>query len=149
MINCLGIPGRVVPAVLADRYFGPVNVIVASILLTGIVQYAWIAANNVTGLWAWVAVYGFFAGADQALFLASAASFSPDPTKVGARIGMAFTVVSFACLSGPPIGGLLVEKSNGRYLKAQVFGGTVMICGGLILVAGRLARTGFRWKVRV
>ncbi|KAF2433864.1 putative monocarboxylate permease [Tothia fuscella] len=140
VINSFGIPGRILPAVLADRFFTPLDVLVPFICINGILLYCWIAITSIPSFYVWVAVYGFFAGGSQSLFQASASGFTKDPSKAGIRIGMVCTFVSFACLSGPPISGKLVEYLNGRYLAAQLFGGSVMLAGGIALFGSRVAR---------
>jgi MFS family permease len=139
-INALGIPGRILPAVLADRYFGPNNALVPCILISGVLQYFWIAVTTPAGLFAWVAFYGFFAGGVQGLASAGCAVFASNPRKVGTRIGMVYTLLSFACLTGPPICGKLIELRNGNYLYAQVFGATSMVTGGALIFAAGLLR---------
>ena len=64
-------------------------------------------------------------------------------------MGMVFTVVSFACLSGPPLGGALLEKRGGGYLYAQMFAASALSCGCLTLLAARLVKTGWQLKARV
>lgn len=64
-------------------------------------------------------------------------------------MGMGFSVVSFAVLTGPPLAGALIQKNNGNYLYAQMWAGATLLCGGLTLVAARLAKTGFVLKERI
>lgn len=139
IINAFGIPGRFIPGLLADRYFGPLNVIIPFMAITGVLLYCWIAISSTPAFSIWVAVYGFFAGGCQSLFQASVSSFAT-PANSGVRIGMVCTIVSFACLSGPPIGGKLVENVGGAYLHAQIFGATVLVIGAGFLLAARLAQ---------
>jgi len=140
VINGFGIPGRFVPALLADKYFTPLNVEIPVIFITGVLIFVWIAIHRVVSFSIWVAAYGFFAGGSQSLFQAAASSFATDPEKRGVRIGMVFTFVSFACLSGPPLCGKLVQIQNGRYLAAEIFGGTATVAGSVLLFAARLAQ---------
>lgn len=140
IINSFGIPGRVVPNYLADRFFGALNIEIPFIFCSGVLLLAWIAVQSVAGFYVWVAVYGFVAGGSQSLFQAACSSFSNDPDKIGVRIGMVCTVASFACLSGPPIAGRLLEAMNGQYLAAQIFGGTVMVLGSMFLLAARIVQ---------
>jgi MFS family permease len=149
LINGMGAVGRLVPALVSDRFFGPVNTIVPCIFFAGMLLFCWIAVRSLGGLYAWVATYGFFGGGVQSLALAASTSFTPDLEKIGIRMGMVFTIVSFACLSGPPIGGRLVEVHDGGYLLAQVFSGMVVVGGSLLLVGARLAKTGIRFQKRV
>lgn len=137
IVNGLGIPGRIVPAILADKYFGPLGVEIPIIFGTGILLLTWIAVSSVVGFTIWVSIFGVFGGGSQALFLAAASTFARNE-KAGVRIGMIFTFVSFACLTGPPLGGKLVELRGGNYLAAQVFGGVVMVAGSLLLFVARL-----------
>lgn len=140
IINSFGIPGRFIPAILADKFFTPLNVEIPVILITGILLLSWIAIHAIIRFSIWVAVYGFFAGGSQSLFQAAASRFATDPEKTGVRIGMVFTFISFACLSGPPLSGKLVEVGKGDYLAAQLFGGIVMVAGSLFLFAARVSQ---------
>ena len=140
IINGFGIPGRFVPALLADKYFTPLNVEIPVILITGVLLFAWIKVHTLVSFYVWVAVYGFFAGGCQSLFQAASSSFATDSEKRGLRIGMVFTFVSFACLSGPPLCGKLVQIQNDQYLAAQIFGGVVMVAGSLLLFLIKLVQ---------
>jgi predicted MFS family arabinose efflux permease len=140
VINSFGIPGRIIPALLADRYSGPLNVIIPFIFLNGVLLYCWMAVKSTSSYFDWVAVYGFLAGGCQSLFQAASSTFTEDLKKVGVRIGMVCTIVSFACLSGPPISGNLIENRHGNYLDAQIFGGTVMVLGSLFLLSARIVQ---------
>jgi MFS family permease len=139
VINAFGIPGRFCPAILADVYFGPLNVIIPVVFVTGLLMCCWIAMKSIPGFYVWVAVYGFLAGGCQSLFQASASSFAT-ADKAGVRIGMVCTFVSFACLSGPPIAGKLIEDMGGQYLHAQLFGASVMVAGSCFLLAARISQ---------
>lgn len=63
--------------------------------------------------------------------------------------GMGFTVVSFACLTGPPLAGALIQEGHGSYLYAQIWAGSSLVLGAFIMAIARLARTGFKWLERV
>jgi hypothetical protein len=69
----------------------------------------------------------------QTLFTASIGPLTKDHSKLGARIGMAFTIISLAALSGPPVAGVLVQADGGGFLYAQIFGGTSMLVGFVFL----------------
>jgi predicted MFS family arabinose efflux permease len=140
LINAVGIPGRVVPNYLSDRYFGALNVQIPFVFASGILLFAWIAVRQASSYYVWVAFYGFFGGGSQSLFQAASSSFNNDPEKIGVRIGMVCTVVSFACLSGAPIAGKLLDAMDGSYLAAQIFNGVVMLIGSAFLLASKLAQ---------
>jgi MFS family permease len=149
ILNGMGVPGRVMPALLSDRCFGPLNTIIPLAIFCGVLTYSWIVVRSVTGLYAWDAVYGFFGGGVQSLVLAASSSFTPDLKKNGGRIGIVLTIASFGCLSGPPIGGRIIQHRDGEYLLAQVFAGTAMVFGSLLLLYARLSQTGLHLMRRV
>jgi MFS family permease len=149
IINGVGIPGRLVPALIADKYLGPVNVFIPVMFIAGTVLFCWAAVSTLPGMIAFTIFYGFFGAGVQSLLQAALASLNTDLKKTGVRIGMGFSVVGVASLTGSPIGGALVEKGGGNYLYAQVFAGGTMVVGSLVLVAARIAKTGFQLKNRM
>lgn len=95
--------------------------------------------HSYSGLLAWIIVYGFFANAVQSLFVGSVGSLTKDRQKMGVRVGMIFTIVSFACLTGPPIAGALIDLRGGDFLYAQIFGGTAVVLGSFVLTMAAIA----------
>ncbi|KAI9801724.1 MAG: hypothetical protein M1833_002406 [Piccolia ochrophora] len=148
VMNGVGLVGRLVPNYAADRWLGPLNTLVPFIFATAFLVYCWIAVSAHGGLFAFAAVYGIFAAGIQSLFPATVSSLTTDLRKAGVRMGMIFSIVSFACLTGPPIAGALIQRGQGTYLYAQLFSGSVMMAGCCILVAARIAKTGLVWKQR-
>lgn len=86
-------------------------------------------------------MYGIFAAGIQGLFPATLSSLTPDLRKAGVRMGMVFTVVSFAVLTGPPIGGVLIQEKNGGYEYAQIFAAVDLFVGTRLLIMARLAKS--------
>ncbi len=144
ILNGVGLLGRLVPAHLADRYFGPLNTIVPFVFVSALLLYCWAAVRSKGALVAFAVIYGLFASGIQSLFPATLASLTDDLKKAGVRMGMVFSVVSFACLTGPPLAGALIERKRGEYLDAQMFAGSVMMGGCGTLVACRVSKKG--WK---
>ena len=138
LINGIGIAGRLIPALLADYYFGAFNTLIPCIFSAGVLLFVWIAVTDLPGLFAFTAVYGFWANAVQTLFPSTLSSLTTDLSKMGVRVGMVFTIISVACLTGPPIAGALIQADAERFLYAQVFGGSTMLCGAAILVFARV-----------
>ncbi|KAI9703717.1 MAG: hypothetical protein M1836_007487 [Candelina mexicana] len=150
VLNAIGIPGRLIPALIADRYFGSFNTLIPFVFLSGLLLYCWISVHNFSRLIAFVVFYGFFSNAVQTLFPSTLSSLTTDLTKMGTRVGMNFTIISIACLTGPPIAGALVQAADGGFLYAQIFGGTTMTAGTLILLAARMKQAGFKgFKVQM
>ena len=151
MLNVVGAPGRLIPNFLADR-FGVLNVLVPASCVAFILIYAWAGVTSQGGLWAWTAFYGFAGGSIQGLFPAGLSSLTEDPAKQGTRIGMIFTIVSFAALTGAPIGGALVQAMGGKYVAAQAFAGSSCVLGLVFIASARVAKArqnGDGWKVKI
>lgn len=141
-MNGIGLLGRVVPALLADRYFGILNTLIPCVAVSGILLFGWTGVTTIAGQFGWAAMYGISANAVQALFPASVGELSTDPTRVGTKVGMVLAVVSISCFTGPPIGGQLVAMNDGKYLYAQLFGGATMLvgCATYILVSVKMPK---------
>ena len=144
----VGVPGRIIPAFLADRYTGPLNMLVFFSFLGGIVLCTWAKVSTLQELEAWAVIYGVTSAGFLGIFPATLSTLTEDPRKMGTRMGMVFSVMSFACLTGPPIAGLLVQRLNGSYLGAQIFAGLAVLAGSIALLAARVAKQGFKVMVR-
>jgi MFS family permease len=91
-------------------------------------------------LFVFAAIYGSGSAGLQSMFPAGLSSLTTDMRKQGTRMGMGFSVASIACLTGPPIAGILIENNDGNYLAAQIWGGTSFMLGASFLLAARLAQ---------
>ncbi|KAI0446723.1 major facilitator superfamily domain-containing protein [Xylaria telfairii] len=142
VLNGVGVIGRTLPAYLADRYTGPMNILLIVTVASIITAWAMIGVTTREGLYVWSLVYGIVGNGLQAMFPATLSSLATDLRGAGVRIGMVFTIVSFSVLTGPPIAGFLIVKDNGRYVYAQVFAASSMVVGFFLLCAARFAMTG-------
>ncbi|KAI1323439.1 MFS monocarboxylate transporter-like protein [Xylariaceae sp. FL0255] len=140
ILNAVGVPGRVIPAFIADRYYGPFNTMLPFVAIAGTLLLAWMRVHTSASFYAWVALYGVASNAVQTLFPSSLSSLVTDPSKTGQRVGMVFGVGSFACLTGPPLAGILIGVAGGRYVYLQVFGGVSVIVGFLLLGVSRICQ---------
>ena len=148
-MNAVGLPGRLLCGLIADRALGPVNTLTAVTFLSGVLLYCWSAVSTLGGLFTFCVIYGIFAAGVQSLFPAACASLTTDLQKMGVRTGMCFSVVSIACLTGPPIAGALVELGHGHFLYAQVFGGSAFMTGALALIGAKVAKNDWKLGVRM
>ncbi|KAI9884896.1 MAG: hypothetical protein M1823_003303 [Watsoniomyces obsoletus] len=149
MMNGMGVAGRLLPNHFgADGFLGPLNTMIPFVFCSAFLLFSWTAVHTTTGLLIFSLVYGFFASGIQSLFPATCSSLTTDLKKAGVRMGMIFSIVAFACLIGPPIAGALIQLDHGGYLNAQVFGGSVMVAGASVLCLARVAKTGWKLKVR-
>jgi hypothetical protein len=62
---------------------------------------------------------------------------------MGSRVGMILTILAFCTLTGAPIAGALIDAEGGSFLAVQVFGGTSMLLGTVILIMARAAKSGW------
>ncbi|CAI0649071.1 unnamed protein product [Colletotrichum noveboracense] len=101
MMNGVGMVGRLLLTHLADR-FGNLTVFVPTAGAGALLLFSWIAVSSPAGVYVWASFSGMATGGIQSLFPSALASLTSDPQKQGTRIGMVFTIVSFAGLIGPP-----------------------------------------------
>lgn len=148
ILNSAGLPGRLIPSYLAQRT-GPLNLMLPTCFISGILMLAWMRVNTHVGIIIWAIFYGFWAAGIQSLFPAILSSLTSDPSKAGTRMGMVFSIVSFATLTGSPIGGALIQIQGGDYWAAQLFAGLALIMGGSLLTASKVAKTGWAWRAMV
>ncbi|KAI1266959.1 MFS general substrate transporter [Xylariaceae sp. FL1019] len=151
ILNGIGIVGRLGPNFIADR-LGPVNIMFPAALFASITLFAWMVIDTPNKLYVWAAFYGIAAGGLQSLFPAALSSLTTDPRKQGTRIGMVFTIVSFATLTGNPIAGAIITASGGKYTGAQAFTGSIMLIGAAFIFSARIVRmrkTGAGWGVKI
>jgi sugar phosphate permease len=149
IMNGAGIPGRLVPGFLSDRWFGCLNVEIAFCCLTGVTMFCWIPVSSYTSLLIFSAVYGFFGTGVQSLFTATLTSLNPNASKTEVHLNMVFSFISIACLTGEPVAGAIIPASNGDYVSAQIYAGCLILDGTLILVGSRIAHTGWNIRFRV
>ena len=150
IFNAIGIPARLLTGWAADKSTGPLNAIIPLIFINAICAFTWIAVTTRAGLYVETAVYGLAAGAFQCLFPTTISSLHSNLSKNGIRLGMAFSIFSFAGLTGPPIGGaILTTNGGGRggYLAALLGVGIATMAGTACLTVARVWKAG--WKINV
>ncbi|KAF5667345.1 transporter MCH4 [Fusarium denticulatum] len=142
VVNGVGIIGRSLPNAIA-HHFGSIAVLIPVVFISSICLFTWPAVSTEAGLYAWASVYGIVAGASMSLFPPALSDLTTDVHKTGVRMGMIFTTNSIATLTGPPIAGLIIRRSGGHYLGAQIFAGASLLLGGVfIFMAKRFRRVG-------
>ncbi|KAI5924924.1 MFS monocarboxylate transporter-like protein [Camillea tinctor] len=137
VLNAVGIPGRLIPALLADRFFGPFNTMLPFVAISSILLFVWMRIDSTASFYAFVSLYGISSNAVQTLFPSTLSSLTKDPSKMGQRVGMVFSVGSLACLTGPPLAGELIELGDGSYKYMQIYGGLSVIIGFIFLGISR------------
>ncbi|KAK5172835.1 uncharacterized protein LTR77_002955 [Saxophila tyrrhenica] len=146
LFNAIGIPARLFTGIIADRLTGPLNAIILLIAINALCAFTWLAVRSVAGMYVETAIYGIAAGAFQCLFPTTITSLHDDVSKNGIRMGMAFSVFSFAGLLGPPVGGQLLETNGGGrggYVSALVGVGVATAVGTGLLCVARVKKVGW------
>ncbi|KAJ5667309.1 hypothetical protein N7507_003173 [Penicillium longicatenatum] len=141
VINACGIPIRAPCGYLADRYIGPLNCLIPWVALCGILMFCWIAVHTVAGLYVFAVFFGLASAAAMALFAGTVPSLTKDLDKIGTRVGMALTLMSFGPLTGPSVAGALITSTD-SYLAAQIWAGVALIVGVLALGTARIIISG-------
>nr|RBQ99791.1 hypothetical protein FVER53263_09310 [Fusarium verticillioides] len=140
VVNGVGIIGRSLPNAIA-HHFGSIAVLTPVVFTSSICLFTWPAVSTEAGLYAWASVYGLVAGASMSLFPPALSDLTTDVHKTGVRMGMIFTTNSIATLTGPPIAGMIIRRSGGHYLGAQIFAGASLLLGGVfVFMAKRFRR---------
>jgi predicted MFS family arabinose efflux permease len=141
IMNSTSIFGRIIPNFLADK-FGPFNVVIPCTLLSGILCFCFIEVKSSAGLIVLMAFYGFFSGTYVSIPPTIIVNLSLDAReKIGTRLGQSFGFVALGLLIGTPIGGAILDKSG--FKAVWVFGGSLLIGSGVILICARGAFRGW------
>ncbi|KAL1586262.1 hypothetical protein WHR41_05500 [Cladosporium halotolerans] len=147
IINGVGIPARIIPPFFADK-FGPLNTVVPVLFCVAIVSYTWLAVDSTTGFYIFTVFYGMINASFQCLIPTAVASLTPNLNVVGTRLGMAFATISFAALTGPPIGGVLQSANNGSFVAPQVWASTSALLCAFLVLGARFKKGGWDLKAR-
>lgn len=105
-------------------------------------MYTWIPVHSTPGLYIWTVFYSLSVGGVQSLFLAVVTIINSDMSKIGARLGIISAGVGIGALLGSPISGAIISASGGSYLGAQIFSGSTLVVGGLLVLASREVKRG-------
>ncbi|KAI2782994.1 MFS general substrate transporter [Daldinia loculata] len=139
--NAVGVPGRIIPALISDAYLGPFRTLVPLAISASVLYFGWIGVRDPSALYVFAVLSGIINGGVQTIAMAGLPSLTKDLSKVGTRSGMIMTVGSFACLTGPPIAGALIDVADGRYLYMQIWAGCIMLLSAFFVAASWYARS--------
>ncbi|TVY42760.1 Fujikurins efflux protein [Lachnellula occidentalis] len=146
ILNGASIFGRILPGIIADRV-GRFNVMIVTSAFSAIIVLGlWLPSSGNAPILVFSALYGFSSGAFVSLAPSLIAQISPI-REIGVRTGTFFLCVSFAGLTGSPIGGALLTQDNGEFHDLQIFAGVTMVAGTILFAASRWVQCGFSLKV--
>lgn len=143
-LNAASISGRVLPnAPSLTHRLGPLNMMIFSVLTLALVVLCLaVAAPGPAGTWALVAVYGFFTGAFFSLQPTIFAKLTADPGRIGTRIGIASTCMSFGLLLGAPSSGALMRTFG--FDASWAWSGVALCLGAVAMILSRGMSGGWR-----
>lgn len=141
IINGAGFPFRLLVPLCADR-FGPLNTTVPVTGLWAVIAACWLGVASRRGYYAWTAAYGALSASFQCLSPTAVASITPRLDMVGTRMGMAFGLVSFAAMTGPPVGGALQTAGGGAFAGPQAWAAAALLVGCGFCAAARFFKAG-------
>lgn len=127
VLNAGSLPGRVVPSLIADKFFPPLLVLGTCTGAASILAFCWAGVGtSYAGLVIWALLYGFCAGAFVSLQGPCVASMTKDMRTIGTRFGYNMFCGALGILIGSPVGGAIFPLS---WPGAQAF------CGGTLLLS--------------
>ncbi|KAI0483809.1 FAD binding domain-containing protein [Xylaria cf. heliscus] len=137
-MNLSSIFGRIIPNLFTHTVGPLIMIMVTSVTLLA-TAFGFIGAQNIVTVFVVAIIYGFFTGTFFALQPTVFVRLTKDMRFMGTRFGMAFSVMSFALLFGPPISGALqkVFGYNGSWIWA---GATVLLGTGMFVISFLLSR---------
>ena len=138
MLNVGSVFGRIVPNALADR-MGSLNVLVVCAAASAALLFAWLGIHDLGGLVAFALLYGVFSGGIVAVSPSVIMSLTPDLGRVGARLGMSFTLTGTSLLVGTPIAGAILGGFSEREWRATIgYAAAGLSVGASGFLAGRI-----------
>ncbi|RPD56713.1 MFS general substrate transporter [Lentinus tigrinus ALCF2SS1-7] len=135
--NAGGICGRILPALLSDAV-GRFNITAPSAFLAGVLCLAlWTFADSLPVIFVFAVLYGCFTGALLAMQIPCVTQIS-DIEEVGTRIGVLYSIDSFAVLAGGPAAGAVLDLGHGRYEGMILLCGILHILGSAMILWAKL-----------
>ncbi|KAG8685028.1 hypothetical protein FRC08_013334 [Ceratobasidium sp. 394] len=137
--NATSLIGRVGSGILTDR-FGPLNTLIPSTLVAGVVTFAWPFARSLGSLVVVACIYGIACGVFVGMLPAPVTRMG-ETEDVGRRSGMLMTVVAAGAVAGPPISGA-IRDATGSFVNVGYYAGSMIVLCVLMMVGVKYASTG-------
>jgi predicted MFS family arabinose efflux permease len=146
IMNSTSTFGRIIPNLLSDT-LGPFNVGIPCTAMSAVICFLLIVSNSSASIIVLIAFYGFFSGTFVSLPPTIFVQLSgKERSKIGARMGQGFAIVSVGMLVGTPIGGAIVDRHG--FTAVWIFGGVMILVGASCLVAARWCFKGLKVLVK-
>lgn len=134
IFNGASFPGRIFPAILADK-LGRYNVFILTVVSCGILSFVWQRVETNAALIVFAAIFGFCSGTIITGMAIAFMSITEDPVEIPTVMGQAMAISSIAALVGPPINGALVTHYQSFDQLADFSGSCCLVAALFIAVA--------------
>ncbi|EYE97441.1 putative monocarboxylate transporter [Aspergillus ruber CBS 135680] len=136
--NAGSFPGRWIPGILADKV-GRYNMLIYTNLLALVaVLGVWMPAQgNVAATIVFAVVFGFASGSNISLVPVCVGELCPTEA-YGRYYTTVYTIVSLGALTGVPIAGEIIQRTNGEYWGLIAFAGCSYAAGLMCFFAVKL-----------
>lgn len=145
-LNLGSIPGRILPGLIADKFFHPLWVLTFTTASSTVLAFCWIAIrDSFPGLVIWCLLYGFFSGAFVSLQGPAVASMTSNMRTIGTRFGINMFFGAIGILIGSPVGGAIFPQS---WPGAQSFCGVALLLATVSVVLTKIVYEREQRKLR-
>lgn len=144
IMNAGSVFGRALPGYYAD-FIGPFNTCMGSVLLSMVACLCvWLPSGHTTaGIVIFSVLFGFASGTSIAIAPVCIGRLCKTQ-EYGRYYATSYTIISFACLIGIPIGGSVVGANDGEYYGLIILTGTVYVGSLAFFIWAKASKLG--WK---
>lgn len=147
IMNAGSVVGRILPGYYSD-VIGPFNVSILAVILSIVACFCVWLPLGVTpaGIIVFAVLFGFASGTSIAIAPVCIGRLCKTQ-EYGRYYATSYTVVSFACLIGIPIGGSIVQANGGDYYGLIILTGAVYIGSAIALFGAKVSLLGLHnWR---
>lgn len=147
IMNAGSVVGRALPGYYAD-VIGAFNTCIGSVVLSTVACLCvWLPSGHTkVGIIIFSVLFGFASGTSIAIAPVCIGKLCRTQ-EYGRYYATSYSVVSFACLIGIPIGGSLVGSEGGEYTGLIILTGVVYVGSSFFLIWAKISALGFgNWK---
>ncbi|PHH70365.1 hypothetical protein CDD82_7175 [Ophiocordyceps australis] len=143
IMNAGSVVGRFLPGYYSD-VFGPFNTCLFSILLSLVsCLCVWLPLGHTApGIIIFAVLFGFASGNSIAIAPVCIGRMCKTRS-YGRYYATAYTVVSFACLIGVPIGGSIIRASGGSYKPLIIVTGAIYVVSAMCMMLAKVWQLGW------
>lgn len=135
-MNYSAASGRILVGLFADKFLGPVNTFMLSILISGLTQVLiWNFATGLAGILAFSVLYGFWGGVVISL-LPPAAGQIFGHEQLANLSGLLILSNLPGYVSGPTLGGVVLGASGRNWHVVSLYSGGMQLLGVCLFVYG-------------